>query len=179
MGGPSPGHRGTDARYFCSGGSTLKRSRQEARLLPDWSGSHDESLRLFFFFKHEREKEIPAPLLSAPALPREQTSPSGAPTPPRPCGGPGRSPRSPARTRGRPGATSPPPRRRPPGPALGRGPGLPAALMLLECGRRGPRVPGSLLGRRPAGKWGAAALVRPRAPARAHSPAKSAKGSSQ
>lgn len=54
-GGPSPGHN--DAR--ASGGSRLNSSRQEARLLPHWSGSRDENLSFFFFNTKEKKRFVP------------------------------------------------------------------------------------------------------------------------
>lgn len=164
----------------------------------------------FFFLKHEREKEIRAPLTSSPACPRGANNTLAAPPSPcSPASGRRNPPRSPGALaggpyRGRPVATSPPPRRCPPSPALGRGPcrgrprhpGLPGAFMLLECGRRGPRVLGNLRARPPArpltapapaglarggaGKWGAghSRVPAPSSPRPPHSPAKSAKGSS-
>lgn len=111
----------------------------------------------FFFFNTKERKRFVPPSSAFQPFPASKAAPSGAPTPPRPRGGTGRSPH--ARRPAPEGARVPPH----PHPAAAL-PASPGALMLLECGRRGPRVPGSLLGRRPGQGAGTQPSSRPEPP---------------
>ena len=110
----------------------------------------------FFFFLTRKRKRDSCPTHRHPSPSHEGPHSSPCPRVPLPSAA-GRGTRRPLRgalaagLRGRQSAICPPPRRRrPPSLALGRGPGLPGgpgALMLLECGRPGPCVPGNLRAR--------------------------------
>lgn len=158
----------------------------------------------FFFNTKERKRFVPPSPALRPVHGGKQSPCSAPPGPRPPASGRRNPPRSPGalagQHSGRPVATSLPVRRCPPSPALGRGPcrdrprhpGLPGALMLLECGRRGPRVLGNLrarqltapapagLARGGAGNWGAGHSRVPTwsSPRPPHLPAKREKGSS-
>lgn len=108
----------------------------------------------FFFFPQTRNRDL-CPLTSSPARPTGATIPLGGGA--LPDARPGEQPHSPRRSRAAPW----PPRGHPPSPALRRAParrpappGLPGALMPLECGRRGrasgqpPRRPRTAPGER-------------------------------